>query len=79
MVLREINSFKVLITGSTDGIGLMNAKQFAKTSNKILIHGHNKDIVEKAKDNINKQIMFLVLLIEIALYQNTTIKCLQLI
>ena len=33
----------ILITGSTDGIGLLTAKKLSMLGNKILLHGRNKN------------------------------------
>ena len=33
----------ILITGSTDGIGLLAAKKLSLLGNKILLHGRNKE------------------------------------
>jgi NAD(P)-dependent dehydrogenase (short-subunit alcohol dehydrogenase family) len=38
----------VLITGSTDGIGLLAAKQLATKGQKVLLHGRSKDKLDKA-------------------------------
>ena len=38
----------ILITGSTDGIGLLTAKNLAEMGHKILLHGRNKQKLETA-------------------------------
>ncbi len=42
----------ILITGATDGIGLETAKLFAKEGHTLLIHGRNKEKVEKVKNEL---------------------------
>ena len=38
---------KILITGSTDGIGKATAKFYAKNGNKVIIHGRNKERISQ--------------------------------
>lgn len=42
----------VLITGSTDGIGKETAKEFAKKSYNVIIHGRDSERVENTKQEI---------------------------
>ena len=57
----EVTRTTFLITGSTDGIGLLTAKMLAKTApeikedgkrRRIFIHGRSKDRIEKARKEI---------------------------
>ncbi len=43
----------ILITGSTDGIGKVTAKQLAKKGHRIIIHGRNQKKAQKVKDDLN--------------------------
>ncbi|MEM9647634.1 MAG: SDR family NAD(P)-dependent oxidoreductase [Bacteroidota bacterium] len=45
----------ILITGSTDGIGKLTALKLAKAGHHILIHGRNKDKVQKTMAEIEAQ------------------------
>jgi len=56
---------KVLITGSTDGIGKQTAEELAENRYKIIIHGRNQDKVDRVKKYLknhtgNKNIYSLV-------------------
>ena len=39
----------ILITGSTDGIGLVTAKMMVEMGHKVIVHGRNAEKVEKVK------------------------------
>ena len=43
-------SKKILITGSTDGIGLETAKMLATAGHRVLLHGRNADKLSKAAE-----------------------------
>lgn len=43
----------ILLTGSTDGIGLVTAEKFATKGHNLLIHGRNPDKLEKTKNKLN--------------------------
>lgn len=45
----------ILITGSTDGIGLETASQLIKDGHKVILHGRNSKRVREAKDKIEKR------------------------
>jgi NAD(P)-dependent dehydrogenase (short-subunit alcohol dehydrogenase family) len=44
----------ILITGSTDGIGLTTAKNMALKGYDVLIHGRDEERIEKAKEAVEK-------------------------
>jgi NAD(P)-dependent dehydrogenase (short-subunit alcohol dehydrogenase family) len=44
----------VLVTGSTDGIGVTTAKNLASQGYNVLIHGRNEDRIKKAVQTISK-------------------------
>lgn len=44
----------ILITGSTDGIGLETAKLFAKEQHNLIIHGRNSEKLENVKNELLK-------------------------
>ena len=43
---------RILITGSTDGIGFETAKMMAKEGHHIILHGRNTDKLEQAKKEL---------------------------
>ena len=43
----------ILITGATDGIGLLAAKKLSSLDNQILIHGRNKDKLISISKQLN--------------------------
>ncbi|WP_231902181.1 SDR family NAD(P)-dependent oxidoreductase [Neptuniibacter pectenicola] len=45
----------ILITGSTDGIGLETAKLLARKGHNILIHGRNKTKLNKAYEHLSSR------------------------
>jgi len=45
----------ILITGSTDGIGLLTAKTLADASHRVLLHGRNPAKLDKAARDIEGQ------------------------
>ncbi len=45
--MKPINKQTILITGSTDGIGKLTALQFAQQQAHVLIHGRNKEKVDR--------------------------------
>jgi len=47
----------ILITGSTDGIGLLTAKMLAEQGHKILLHGRNATKLEVAKSEVGGNAM----------------------
>jgi NAD(P)-dependent dehydrogenase (short-subunit alcohol dehydrogenase family) len=47
---------KILITGSTDGIGLETAKMLVSKGHFVLLHGRNSEKLKKAKELILKDI-----------------------
>ena len=42
----------ILITGSTDGLGLETAKHFAKDGHRVLLHGRSAEKLSRASDEI---------------------------
>ena len=44
----------ILITGSTDGIGLETAKQLASQGHKVLLHGRSKSKLDKAEKMLSE-------------------------
>jgi len=42
----------VLITGSTDGIGLLTAKTLATAGHRVLLHGRNQEKLDKAASDV---------------------------
>jgi len=42
----------ILITGSTDGIGKLAAKQFANDGHEVIVHGRNREKLNKVVDEI---------------------------
>ena len=48
----DLNNKKVLITGSSSGIGLEIAKEFSGTGSLIVLNGRNKNKLKKAEKNI---------------------------
>lgn len=44
----------ILITGSTDGIGLEAAKKFLQNGNTVLLHGRDDKKLKKIKDKLSK-------------------------
>ena len=44
----------ILITGSTDGIGLETAKMLVSQGHHVLIHGRNKTKLEQAEKTLSK-------------------------
>ena len=42
----------ILITGSTDGIGLLTAKKLLALGHKVLIHGRNSSKLEQSKQTL---------------------------
>lgn len=60
-MLNDLKNQIILITGSTDGIGMLTALKLAKLKAHILIHGRNKEkldmVVQELKDKLeNKNI-----------------------
>jgi NAD(P)-dependent dehydrogenase (short-subunit alcohol dehydrogenase family) len=51
-ILKPINEQIMLITGSTDGIGKLTALKLAKKNANVLVHGRNKDKVNKVVEEI---------------------------
>lgn len=45
---------RILITGSTDGIGFETAKMMAKEGHHIILHGRNTDKLEQAKKELKR-------------------------
>lgn len=45
-------SKKILITGSTDGIGLLTAKTLSSSGHTVLLHGRNKIKLDKAQKEV---------------------------
>ncbi|MDJ0708013.1 MAG: SDR family NAD(P)-dependent oxidoreductase [Leptolyngbyaceae cyanobacterium MO_188.B28] len=43
----------ILITGSTDGIGLETAKMLVSKGHKVLLHGRNPTKLEKAEKSLS--------------------------
>ena len=52
-IQNEITKPKVLITGSSSGIGYFLAKEFSKINYQVIINGRNKRKLDLAKKNIN--------------------------
>ena len=52
---KEMDSKRILITGSTDGIGKITATTLAKLGHVIIIHGRNKAKAEKVCEEIKKE------------------------
>lgn len=52
IILKEMNSKIILVTGSTDGIGKITATELAKQGNTVIIHGRNKAKAEKVCEEI---------------------------
>ncbi|WP_372799110.1 SDR family NAD(P)-dependent oxidoreductase, partial [Pontiella sp.] len=44
---------KILITGSTDGIGLETARQLVKQGHTVLVHGRSAAKVEAVSSELN--------------------------
>ena len=49
----KLSKLKVLITGSSSGIGYFLAKEFSKKNYQVIINGRNKRKLDLAKKNIN--------------------------
>lgn len=45
----------VLITGATDGIGLLAARKFAERDLRVILHGRNADKLREIRDELNKE------------------------
>jgi NAD(P)-dependent dehydrogenase (short-subunit alcohol dehydrogenase family) len=53
--MKEIKNQIILITGSTDGIGKLTALDLAKKGANVLVHGRNKEKVNKVVDEIKSK------------------------
>ena len=50
--MKEIKNQTIIVTGSTDGIGKLTALQLAKLQAQVLVHGRDKEKVNKVVDEI---------------------------
>src|SRR5512139_3757655 len=46
----------ILVTGSTDGIGLQTALQLAARMHEVVLHGRNAERVARARDRIRRSV-----------------------
>ena len=56
IILMKSSALKVIITGATDGIGLVNAKKFAQTGHELILHGRNHDKLKNIQNEIIESI-----------------------
>ena len=57
IILMKSSALKVIITGATDGIGLVNAKKFAQTGHELILHGRNHDKLKNIQNEIKNQLI----------------------
>ena len=53
--MKSIDNMTILVTGSTDGIGMLTATQLAKLGARVLVHGRNSEKVTRIMNEIKTE------------------------